>query len=190
MRKILQAVLFVTVSLFACLQAQASPICSPPLPRDCIVPQWGVIGPDGEIALDGSRLPPLASASGATRGVVRLMPVAMEAETSRSRGPRGKSPKFILLVDDGRKYAREVEALVNALKKASFDRTGRLVEGGERIARAAEVIRKIAPDHVLSLYFRTLRPLKDSDSEVLDNKLQSIAEVLRESGDYKTKSRQ
>ena len=180
MKRIIGSFLLAAGCLIASASASAGGLCTHPLPPECINPVWGVIDPDGLTASSENSGSASTIASG---GTVRLMPVAMEAQSSR--GPK-RAIGPLLFVDDGLRFPRETRALIASIQRATFDRKGNLVAGGERIAEAVEAVRRVASDHVLSLYVRRPRVIGDTDAAVLARKLDAINEIFKRRDDYKS----
>ena len=146
-------------------------LCSPPQDPDCVAPQWGSIHPDDTDSLVGPSSPTVAS-----QGVDRptLVRVALSTGKSASVAPK-------IVIDDGKKFARETNSLVAALKAARFDYEGKLISGAERITAALERVNKVSTNHMLTLYLKASPKLSDPKRAVLERKVADL-NVLLERG--------
>jgi len=145
-------------------------LCSPPQDPDCVVPQWGSIHPDDP---DSGSLVGPSSPTAASRSVDRpaLVRIALSTGKTASVAPK-------IVIDDGKKYARETKSLVAALKAARFDAEGKLISGAERITTALERVNKVSSNHMLTLYLKASTKLSDADRSVLDRKVADLNVVL------------
>ena len=89
---------------------------------------------------------------------------------------RTVAPKIV--VDDGKKYARETKSLVSALKAARFDAEGKLVSGADRITAALGRVNEVSPNHQLVLYLKSSPKLQGRDRKLLAAKVQQLNEIL------------
>ena len=161
------------------------PLCAPPQVPNCVQPNWGQVGPDGtdEIAAmpsggDGPRLTRAMPAP--TRLSVEMQPVA-----ASSGSPHGQ-PTLKAVIDANAMFVRETAALTSAILRARFDRNGRVVEGGARIAAAAiEAAEKAGDRYKLTLYIKP--PLKHDDASrrMLGGRIQTLNAILGDPARYR-----
>ena len=155
------------------------PLCTMPS-SDCVVPNWGQVGPDGD-GSDASIAPPPGSASmarstGIDRQVaVQMMPVQSSAKAMTP--PSASSVKTV--VSPVGLFAAETAALTKALMNARFDRDGTIVRGEEAIrTAAAAAVAKAGRKYALTLYIKVPQKLKPEDGALLAKKIVSVNDVI------------
>ncbi len=174
----LAAVCLVICSMSSAYATDSVPLCNAPLDPDCVDPKWGMIDPvDSDLSLAAPSS--LARTPGGTDShiAIRAMPTAMEARSSRSSSATLKA-----VIDGTKRFTRETARLADAVKKARFDRDGKVVQGAAEIVAAAEAARKVATNFALTLYIRVPAHLKGDQSAVLFKKIAAINELLASSG--------
>jgi hypothetical protein len=175
--RLLAACAFVALVAFMPVRAaRALPLCLPPLVADCIMPQWGMVEPEG---LDASRAAPSVAASS---NVMRMLPVAAHDDRMRARS---SSNAARMLIDDGRDYRDPTRKLISAIRRASFDREGRLVSGDRAIAAAAAALYPVSRNHQLNLYVKTPTQFSKPRNEVLLRKVAAVNKILHEAAGTK-----
>lgn len=167
MKKALLPLMFVALTLGAgtTRAQQTTPLCTPPLPPDCVFPQWGATQPDDTVGVTGGAM---IAAAGSRH--VRLVRVKTEPM------PRNPPPK--MLVDDGKRYASETGGLIAAIRRARFDKEGTLVSGGDAIRERTRVLRAASPNHHLNLYVRGAAKQSDRDRRLLGRKVAQLNDLL------------
>ena len=86
------------------------------------------------------------------------------------------------MIDGTRRFTRETARLADAVRKARFDRDGKVVQGAAEIVAAAAAARKVATNFALTLYVRVPARLKADQSGLLARKVAAINELLASSG--------
>ncbi len=170
------AVLFVLAVSTSAHAQQSAVLCAPPLTVDCVDPKWGQIEPEltgdgGSNAAREVAAPQVLADTGA-RMAVRLQTVA--APTTRRAG----DATIKAVIEGGSMFRTETARLTDAIKRARFDQSGKIVRGEEQIVEAAEAAAKAAPNYALTLYIKVPAKLATGQSTVLASKVQAINAIL------------
>lgn len=169
------AVLFVLAGATSAHGQESVVLCAPPLTADCVDPKWGQIEPEltaggGGSAAREAAPQPLADAG--ARMAVRLQTVA-------TRDGRRADATIKAVVEAGSMFKGQTARLTAAIKRARFDRSGKIVRGEEQIAEAAEAAAKAAPNYALTLYIKVPPTLATSQATLLANKVDAINAILK-----------
>jgi hypothetical protein len=173
MMKTTWKVILTVILLAAFVDGYAMPLCAPPLDADCIYPQWGEFDPSG-LSSDS-----LSSKSVGNGAMAQDKGMAIHMTTAAYTPPSRKSavaPKVI--VDDGKKFEPQTKALVAAIERASFDKEGKFVKGGEAISAAATKVQQVSAGYQLNLYLKARSTLKPDAAAAIGRKVTAINEVL------------
>ena len=153
---------------------ESVPLCNTPLDPDCVDPKWGLIDP---VESDLTLAAPSSEAKTANQShlqvAMRTTPVALDVRSSTTGSATLKA-----VIDGTKRFTRETTRLTDAVKKARFDRDGKVVRGADEIVAAAEAARKVASKFALTLYIRVPARLKADQSASLLRKIASINELL------------
>jgi hypothetical protein len=170
--------LFTVTAVLVGSDAFAGPLCTPPLYKQCVLPQWGELDPSGLDSNNANATGAGTTAAADTRtkmtsmGRVRMMTAAYGAPK------HGKSVAPKVIVDDGKKFEPETTALIKAITRASFDKNGEVGEGKEAIVAAAEKLQRVSAGYQLNLYLKATRKLRPDDVVALGKKVGSVNDLL------------
>jgi hypothetical protein len=173
-KKIFHAIAFL-IFAFAFGLANAQMLCSPPLPPDCIDPQWGQIEPDSALASTAPNDGSASDASTVDRAASAAGPHIRLAQMNTAARALNV-PK--LFIEDAKRFERETRALVRAIEHATFTQAGKLKSGEEAIAKAAEALRGPSKKNQLNLYVKIPSKLASRDQKALIAKVDAVNSVI------------